>query len=252
MLTGNLDLGCRFHPGGQLIENFQSGDRICRECGLIIGGRAIDVGSELRTVSTGRVPRDASRLDEAENPRSSASVDRILADAFNRVSPIADRDLHGKQMLKYRSKDAIATASLYVACRQENIPRTFKEMCEGAQKSKKEIGRCYKLILRVLNIWVTPITAVDFMPGLCTKLKIPSEIQNAATEIASNAVDKDLVPGLCPITVTAAAIYIASQASSIKRTQKEIAKKAGIVVPTLDRAYKLMNPSAEGIVSPEF
>ncbi|CAG7829347.1 unnamed protein product [Allacma fusca] len=89
------------------------------------------------------------------------------------------------------------------------------------------------------------------MPGLCTKLKIPSEIQKAATEIALDAVDKDLVPGLYPITVTAAAIYIASQASSIKKTQKEIAKKAGIVVPTLNRAYKLMNPSAEGIVPPE-
>ncbi|CAG7718688.1 unnamed protein product, partial [Allacma fusca] len=166
MSIKKLGLGCRFHPGGQLIEDFRSGDPICRECGLIIRGRAIAVGSESRTVGKGRVPRDASRLGEAKNPRASASVDRILANAFNRISPIADRDLHGKQMLKYRSKVAIATASLYVACRQENIPRTFKEMCEAAnlkQKPKKKIGRCYKLILRVLNIWVTPITAVDFM-----------------------------------------------------------------------------------------
>ncbi|CAG7709925.1 unnamed protein product [Allacma fusca] len=295
MIMGNLDLGCRFHPGGQLIEDFRSGDRICRECGLIIGGRAIDVGSEWRTVSTGRVPGDASRVGGAENPlltgsdlsttiaqdntaslllnkvpnkRSSASMDRVLVNAFNGISTTADRvhlsknlvdrakniftDVHEKPMLKPRSKDAIATASLYVACRQENIPRTFKEICEAAQKSKKEIGRCYKLILRALNTSINAITVEDFMPRFCINLELPPEIQNAATEIARNAVDMDLVPGRSPISVTAAAIYMASKASAIKKTQKEIAKVAGVADATVRQAYKLMYPSAEELFPRNF
>ncbi|CAG7722057.1 unnamed protein product, partial [Allacma fusca] len=216
--------------------------------------KAIDVGSDCQTVSIGRVHGDDSRLGEAENPlstgsdlsttiaqdsttgllldkvpkkRSSASVDRVLVNAFNRVSTIADRvhlsknvvdmakqiftDLHGKQMLKPRSKEAIVTASLYWACRQENNPRTFNEICEATQESKKEIRRCCKLILNVLNIGINPITVEDFMPRFCTSLELPPEIQNAATEIARNAINMHLVLGRSPISVAAAAIYMASK-----------------------------------------
>ena len=45
-------------------------------------------------------------------------------------------------------------------------------------------------------------------------------VQIAATHIARRAVDLDLVPGRSPISVAAAAIYMASQASADKRTQK--------------------------------
>lgn len=42
----------------------------------------------------------------------------------------------------------------------------------------------------------------------------------AATFIARKAVELDLVPGRSPISVAAAAIYMASQASAEKKTQK--------------------------------
>ncbi|CAG7642535.1 unnamed protein product [Allacma fusca] len=214
--------------------------------------RAIDVGSESQPVGTGRVPGDASRLGEAENPRSSASVDRILANAFNRISTIADRDVHEQQMLKPRSKDAIATASLHLACHQENIPRTFKEICEAAQKSKKEVRRGCKIIRSVSNIWIEPITVEYFMPRFCTKLELPPEIQNAAAEIARNAVEMDLVPGRFAISVTAAAIYMASKASSTQKTKKEIAEVAGVAAATVSQAYKLMKPRAEELFPRDF
>lgn len=42
----------------------------------------------------------------------------------------------------------------------------------------------------------------------------------AATYIGGKAVELDLVPGRSPISVAAAAIYMASQASAEKKTQK--------------------------------
>jgi len=57
--------------------------------------------------------------------------------------------VHDGKNLKGRSNDAIASASLYIACRQEGVPRTFKEICAISKISKKEIGRCFKLILKV-------------------------------------------------------------------------------------------------------
>jgi transcription initiation factor TFIIB len=38
---------------------------------------------------------------------------------------------------------------LYIACRQEGVPRKFKEICAVSKISKEEIGRCFKLTLEM-------------------------------------------------------------------------------------------------------
>lgn len=64
------------------------------------------------------------------------------------------------------------------------------------------------------------ITTGDFMSRFCSNLGLPKQVQMAATFIARKAVELDLVPGRSPISVAAAAIYMASQASAEKKTQK--------------------------------
>lgn len=58
------------------------------------------------------------------------------------------------------------------------------------------------------------------MSRFCSNLGLPKQVQMAATYIARKAVELDLVPGRSPISVAAAAIYMASQASAEKKTQK--------------------------------
>lgn len=69
-------------------------------------------------------------------------------------------------------------------------------------------------------------------------------VQRAATHIARKAVEMDIVPGRSPISVAAAAIYMASQASEHKRSQKEIGDIAGVADVTIRQSYKLMYPHA--------
>ena len=94
------------------------------------------------------------------------------------------------------------------------------EICAVSRISKKEIGRCFKLILKALETSVDLITTGDFMSRFCSNLGLPKQVQMAATFIARKAVELDLVPGRSPISVAAAAIYMASQASADKKTQK--------------------------------
>ena len=54
----------------------------------------------------------------------------------------------------------------------------------------------------------------DFMHRWCATLELPKDVQKAATNIAKMAVDLDIVPGRSPISVAAAAIYMASQVRS--------------------------------------
>ena len=49
------------------------------------------------------------------------------------------------------------------------------------------------------------------MHRFCGTLSLNKDVQKAATCIAKKAVDLDIVPGRSPISVAAAAIYMASQ-----------------------------------------
>ncbi|XP_050701478.1 transcription initiation factor IIB-like [Eriocheir sinensis] len=287
---------CPQHPESHLIEDYRAGDQICSECGLVVGDRVIDVGSEWRTFSNEKANNDPSRVGGPENPllngsdlstiigpgsggdsfgnskyqnrRSMSSSDRALINAFREISNMADKinlpktiidranvlfkQVHDGKNLKGRSNDAIASASLYIACRQEGVPRTFKEICAVSKISKKEIGRCFKLILKALETQVDLITTGDFMSRFCSNLGLPTFAQKAATHIARKAVDLDIVPGRSPISVAAAAIYMASQASDDKRTQKDIGDIAGVADVTIRQSYKLMYPHAKELFPEDF
>lgn len=222
-----------------------------------------------------------------------SSSDRALLNAFREITGMADRinlpktivdrantlfkQVHDGKNLKGRANDAIASACLYIACRQEGVPRTFKEICAVSKISKKEIGRCFKLILKALETSVDLITTGDFMSRFCSNLGLPNMVQRAATHIARKAVEIDIVPGRSPISVAAAAIYMASQvcgtmailycavkrtllfyvfysaqASEDKRSQKEIGDIAGVADVTIRQSYKLMYPHANKLFPEDF
>ena len=105
------------------------------------------------------------------------------------------KDVLDSRAVLGEDNEAQAAACLYIACRKDGVPRTFKEICAVSRVSKKEIGRCFKIIIRNLETNLEQITSADFMSRFCGNLYLPNSIQAAATRIAKRAVDMDLVAG---------------------------------------------------------
>ena len=290
-------LKCQRHPNAHLIEDTHAGDMICPECGLVVGDRVIDVGSEWRTLEGSN---DRSRVGVAENPylegreltsyiepmtgrgvrdgmkglkkKSGATPgDRNLLHAFQEMKEMADRlnltqsiveqakalykQYHQEKTLKGRASDAVAAACIYIACREENVPRSFKEICAVSRHPKKEIGKCTDLIKRqrqATSVVKHTVSTSDFMPRYCTNLGLPLPVQKAATHIAKKVAELDLAPGRVHLSVTATAIYLASQASDNKKTQKEVGEVVGVADSTIRQIYRLIYPSKEKLFPPDF
>ena len=62
---------CPTHPDAHLVEDYRAGDMIYSECGLVVGDRVIDVGSEWRTFSANdknnKVVQAASVVENVNN-----------------------------------------------------------------------------------------------------------------------------------------------------------------------------------------
>lgn len=181
-----------------------------------------------------------------------------MADKMNLPSCIVDRAnvlfkrVQDGKHLRGHSSDGIIAACLNIACRQEGVPRGFKEICAVSMVSKVESSRCYNYVRKVLKISVDSTTSGDFMARFGSNLELPYKVQRVATDIAEQAVKMDIVSGRSPISVAAAAIYMASQASEDKRSAKQIEEITGVAIGTIRQAFRLMYPQAAQLFPKDF
>ena len=118
------------------------GDDRCRVGGSenpLLGGCDL---STLIGPSTGIAGLDSNGKALYSNRSTLSGSERSLINAFKSISTMSDRInltktitdracalfkmVHEGRNLKGRANEAIASACLYIACRQEGVPRTFK------------------------------------------------------------------------------------------------------------------------------
>ena len=141
-------------------------------------------------------------------------------------------------LIRGRSIEGVAAASLYAACRQNKIPRTLQEISESARVDKKEIGRSYRFVASRLNLVFNPTNAKDYINRFVSELKLSPNVANKANEIISLAERKGLTSGRGPTGVAAAAIYLASIYYRERRTQRDIARISQVTEVTVRNRFK--------------
>ncbi|RLF10509.1 MAG: transcription initiation factor IIB [Thermoprotei archaeon] len=141
-------------------------------------------------------------------------------------------------LVRGRSIESIMAASIYAACRKLKVPRTLEEIAQYTKAGRKDVARCYRLLLRHIQLGVPIADAVDFVPRIGAELGLSGMLQRRAIEIISEARKRGITAGKDPAGLAAAAIYIASLQTDERKTQKEIAKAAQVTEVTVRNRYK--------------
>jgi len=176
----------------------------------------------------------AYALSELDRDSSNLRLPRSVREA---ASVIYRKAVENK-LIRGRSIEGVVAASLYVACRRCNVPRTLDEIAEISRVSKKEVGRTYRFLTRELNIKLPPTSPVDYVPRFATELGLSGEVQSKAIKIIEKAMKKGLTSGRGPTGVAAAALYIASVLLGERKTQRDVAEVAGVTEVTIRNRYK--------------
>jgi transcription initiation factor TFIIB len=186
--------------------------------------------------------------------RIHSSMDRNLAQAMAELDRLSDK-LHipssvkekaaiiyrkalEKGLVRGRSISAISAASLYAACRLTKTPRTLREVAEQSPMDKKEIARCYRLLLRELGLQMPVPEAELRVPKIAAKVGVGEKTQRLAIDILRRAEKLKTTAGKDPMGLAAAALYIACVLNNERRTQKMIADAAGVTEVTIRNRYK--------------
>ena len=182
------------------------------------------------------------------------SADRNLAQAMGELERLRDKVYVSKQvqeeaaviyrkaldkgLIRGRSIAAIAAAALYAACRYTGTSRTLKTIAKASLVDKKDVGRCYRLLLRELEIKMPVADSISYVSKIAEPLKISGETQGKAIQIIRGFKKKLKTGGKNPQGLAGAALYIACEQNNEKRIQKDIAEIAGVTEVTIRNLYK--------------
>jgi transcription initiation factor TFIIB len=279
-----------------LVHDYDTGETVCGDCGLVVYEQMMDKGPEWRaftqeekasrsrvgaptsysihdkglSTTISQVDRDAFgrklptstrlqmwRLRKWQiRSRVHSSIDRNLAQAMSELERLASkvnispptkekaaviyRRALDKGLVRGRSINSIAAAALYAACRSSGTPRTLREIAKSSLVDKKDVARCYRLLLQELDVQMPIADPLTYVSKIAEKNEISGKTQGAAIAILRDARRKRIAAGKDPMGLAAAALYIACLQHNEKKTQRDIAEAAGVTEVTVRNRYKAL------------
>ena len=192
-------------------------------------GNAIDTGTRMRM----------SRLRRWDNrSQVHSSTERSLQKAFTILSGLKDRlglphHVTEKAAYTYRKVqerglvsgdtiDSILAASIYLALRQSEVPRTLDEISEVSNVKLKHAARSYRRIITELDIKSPKIDPSKYIMKIANKLGFDEKIKRRALELMEQAQKKNIVVGKDPVSMASSILYLVSLGEGHYKTQSEL------------------------------
>ena len=147
------------------------------------------------------------------------------------------RSAQNEDLLRGRSIEAIAAASVYGACRCNGLSRLVDDISEMARVAESRVTNAYKTLNEELGLPAEPVSPSMFVPRLASDLECPDEIRQRARTLAEQAEDRGVTTGVHPAGFAAACLYKAGREEGRWLTQSEAADVANASKATV-RAHR--------------
>ncbi len=175
-------------------------------------------------IATTELKRIGSNLNLPDHVKKAAI--RLYKEAFKR------------KLLRGRSINGMVAACLYYACREKKIPRTLQEILDQTSVSAKNVRRCYRTVIRELNLKAPSTDPISLIPRYIAELGLNADAEKKTIKILQMFISKYSTSGKDPKGLCAGALYLVSKIQSHRVSQKEIANLVGVTEVTLRSRYK--------------
>ena len=186
-------------------------------------------------------------------------VDRNFRQAFSELDRLKDklalsnaviektayiyRKALEKGLVRGRSIPGVLGASLYAACRDGGTPRTLNDVSTEMNVKRKDVSRCYRLLLKELDLKMPVVDPIKYMARIASQAGLHEKVKRRALTILQDANAMEITAGKDPMGLAAAALYLACVLCGENTTQKVIALAAGVTEVTIRNRYKGLRES---------
>ena len=186
-------------------------------------------------------------------------VDRNFRQAFSELNRLKDklaisesvvekaayiyRKALDKGLVRGRSISALMASALYAACRDTSTPRNLKDVEIAANIKRKDIARCYRLLVKELDLKMPVTDSVQCVARIASKIGIAEKTKRFAIKVLKIAQENEASAGKDPMGLAAAALYLSCVKNGEDKTQRDIAEAANVTEVTIRNRYKGLKDS---------
>jgi transcription initiation factor TFIIB len=156
-----------------------------------------------------------------------------LTESLEEQAAVVFRRAQAEDLLRGRSIEGVAAASVHAACRCTGLPRSIDEVGAVARVTTERVRNAYSVLNDELGLPAVPQTPRDFVPKFASELGVGARIRKRALDLAELAVETGVANGRKPSGIAAVCLYHATRERGHDWTQAEVAAVADITPVTL-------------------
>lgn len=161
-----------------------------------------------------------------------------LSDAVIENAAYIYRKALDKGLVRGRSISAVMASALFVACRDTGTARNIKDIEEASNIKKKNISRCYRLLVKELDLRMPVPDPILCISRIASHLNIEENTKRYAVRALEKAQEMGMSAGKDPMGLAAAALYLACIKCDESQTQRSIADASHVTEVTIRNRYK--------------
>jgi transcription initiation factor TFIIB len=188
-----------------------------------------------------RKPRDKNLMIALSELSRLAEKLNVGPNVVERAAYIYRKALE-MNLVRGRTITGMVSASLYEACRNTSTPRNLKDVAGVSDIRKTDLARCYRLLLKELNLTMPVVDPSRCVTRIASKAGISERNQRKALEILAAVKDSRGMSGKDPMGLAASALYLANTliGEETHVTQRDVAEAAGVTEVTIRNRSKDM------------
>ncbi|MFL6490112.1 MAG: transcription initiation factor IIB family protein [Nitrososphaera sp.] len=140
-------------------------------------------------------------------------------------------------LIKGRTVSSVLAASVYLACRELETPRTLNEVSSASNVPRKKISRDYRLLVHTFDPKIPAVDHIRCITRIANKVGLSEKTKRLAVKIMREVVAMQISAGKGPMGIAATVLYIACLQGGEIKTQKELSVAAGVTEVTIRNRY---------------
>jgi transcription initiation factor TFIIB len=269
----SLEQGAEWRYYGAADNNMRDPTR----CGMPINPLLKESSYGCKVACRGNTTYEMKKIKRYTDWQSMPYKEKTIYDEFQRIKIMSknagipkimvDEALrqHKKisEMKTFRgcNRDGIIAASVYLACRIHNFPRTAREIATIFNLDNSSSTKGCKNAMHLLNsIEQTYVNnnktklcktiPSSFIERYCSRLNLNKEITKVCLFVAINIQTNNIIPENTPHSVAAGIVYFVSQSCHLNITKRDVNNVSEISEVTINKCYKKLYVLKEKLIPP--
>jgi transcription initiation factor TFIIB len=132
------------------------------------------------------------------------------------------------KLTRGRTMASLVSASLYAACRENNIPRTLDDIADAGNIERRILSRDLRTIIKKLGLKLNQYDISSFISKISNNMNLKEKTKRDAFDILKRCESEEITAGKHPVAQAAASLYIACIINGEKISQKKFSKESGV------------------------